>query len=362
MSAMKENSNIRKIDTSGNISTVVTGIIPRGMGIDASGNFFYVDGTSSSVYKIPSTGGVVTVAGNGLPGFLGDGGPGSQGQLSQPTGLAVAPDGSVYVADSGNQVIRHLVAVASSVGVQDAASEVPGSNLQPGAISPGEILALFGSGLGPTTLTQFTLGSDGKFPTQLAGTSVSFNGTSAPLIYTSSGLVAVIAPYEITGAKTANISLTYQSKTYTASVPVVATTPALFTANTSGTGQAAALNQNLSANSAANPAKPGSTIVLYATGAGYTSSPVNGQPAPTTCGTSCIPVPQLPVYVKIGSQCVTPTYAGGAPSLVAGVLQVNAQIPATILPGSVPVQLLLGGSCLSFGYPSQAGVTIAVSQ
>ncbi len=356
------NSNIRKIDTSGNISTVATGVNPVGMGVDASGNLYYVDGVSSSVRKILPAGGVVTIAGNGVASYAGDGGPGSLASLSRPSGLTVAPDGSIYVADTINNIIRHLVVVPSSIGIQDSASGVPGSALQPGAISPGEILTLFGSGLGPAALTQSTP-ANGLYPTQLAGTSVTFNGTSAPIIYTSSALVAVVAPYGIQGSTTASISLTYQGKTFTASAPVVATTPAVFTANASGSGQAAALNQNLSVNSAANPAKAGSTIVLYATGAGYTTAPVDGQTPPTNCGTSCLPVPVLPVVVRIGNQCVNPTYAGGAPSLIAGVLQVNAPIPATTISGSALVQVLVGGSCATLtGYPSQSAVTIEVTQ
>ena len=380
------NSSIRKVDSSGNISTVATGIAPKGMAVDPTGtNFYVVDGATSAVRKVLPGGAVVTIAGNGQPGYSGDGafngtnytgGPGSLAQVNQPGGLALGPDGTIYLADSGNDIIRHLVPVPSSLGFQDAASEVPGSFLQAGSISPGEVLLLFGSGLGPSTLTQFTL-TNGAFPTQIAGTSATFNGVPAPLIYTSSGLVAVVAPYEIASSATAtcvfpntapaavpcaNIVLTYQptgtnaTAQFTLSLPVAATTPALFTANQTGTGQAAALNQNLSVNSAANPAHLGSAIVLYATGAGYTSAPVDGQPASITCGTACLPVPQGTVTVKIGNQTVTPSYAGGAPSLVAGVMQVNAQIPATLIPGSVLVQVLVNG------YPSQPGVTIAVTQ
>jgi uncharacterized protein (TIGR03437 family) len=74
-------------------------------------------------------------------------------------------------------------------------------------------------------------------------------------------------------------------------------------------------------------------------------------------------MPQQPVAVKIGNQCVLPAYAGAAPALIAGVLQVNAQIPATILPGSVPVQVVIGSQCdLLTAYPSQDGVTISVVQ
>ena len=341
------NNNIRKVDSSGNISTVVTNVTPQGLGVDAAGNFYFVDGISSSVRKVLPGGGVVTIAGNGQQGFSGDGGPASVALLSHPAGLAITSSGNIYVADTGNQIIRQLTPVANSVGVQDAASGLPGS------IAPGEILTIFGSALGPAALTSFTLGTNGLFPTQIAGTSVTFNGTPAPLIYTSAGVVAAIAPYEISKASTATISLTYLGKTYiAASVPVVATAPSMFTANASGSGQAAALNQNLSVNSAANPAKAGSIIVLYATGEGLTNASVNGKPA----GNTGIPTPFLPVQVKIGNQIVTPGYYGGAPTLVAGVMQINAQIPASILPGAVQVQVLVGG------YPSQTGVTIAVTQ
>ncbi len=364
------NNNIRKVDTSGNITTVATGVTPQGLGVDSAGNFYYVDGVSSSIRKILPGGGVVAVAGNGLPGYAGDGpfngtaytgSQASQALLSQPQGLVVTPNGTIYVADTGNQVIRELVPVASSFGVQDAASQVPGSNLQPGMVAPGELVTLFGSGLGPATLVSAAAGSNGLYPTTFAGTSVTFNGTPAPIVYTSSGLVTVVAPYEITGSTTANIVLTYQGATFTASMPIAATVPAMFTANASGTGQAAAVNfADGFVNGAAHPAHLGSYIELYANGAGLTNAAVDGQPTPTSCpsgGIGCLPVPFLPIAVKIGNQIVTPSYAGGAPTLIAGVMQVNVQIPTTLIPGQVLVQILAGGAG---GYPSQAGVTINV--
>ncbi len=357
------NSNIRKVDTSGNISTVVTGVSPTGLGIDAAGNFYFVDGSSSTVRKALPGGGVVTIAGNGYAGYGGDKGPGSLAQVSKPAGLAMMADGSILIADTGNQIIRKLVAVDSTIGVQDSASEVPGAYLAPGNISPGELLTLFGSGLGPASLTQGAPDANGKFPTQLAGTSVTFNGIAAPIIYTSSGLVSVVAPYGISGSPNAAIALTYQGKTFTATMPVTAITPTVFTANASGTGAAAALNQNGSLNTISTPAKAGGFITLYATGAGYTTTATDGKVAPTNCGIACLGTPQQQVAVKIGNQCVIPTYAGDAPALIAGVMQVNAQIPATTLPGSVPVQVVIGSNCnLRTAYPSQAGVYISVIQ
>jgi uncharacterized protein (TIGR03437 family) len=355
------NNDIRKIDTSGNITTVASNVNPQGLGIDAAGNFYFVDGVTSTVRKTLPGGGIVTIAGNGSPGYAGDGGPTSQAVLNQASGLNIDPHGIIYVADTMNDIIRSLVPIPSSLGVQDTASEVPGSALEIGAIAPGEILTLFGSGLGPATLTQATAGANGLYPTQLAGTSVTFNNTPAPIIYTSSGLVTVVAPYEITGSSSANIALTYQGSTYTAAMPVVAVQPAVFTANASGVGQAAALNQDLSVNSAANPAHLGSTIVLYVNGAGYTTNPVDGQKAPVNCGIACLASPLQQVTVKIGNQFVTPSYAGAAPSLIAGVMQVNAQIPPGIIPGTIPVTVILGGPTPN-GYPSQSSVNIAVIQ
>ena len=138
-----------------------------------------------------------------------------------------------------------------------------------------------------------------------------------------------------------NISLTYQGKTFNASMPVVASTPAVFTADASGSGQAAAVNvADGFVNSTAHPAKLLAALSeLYATGTGYTTAAVDGQPTPASCGASC--TSQVPIIVKIGNQFVTPTYAGAAPSLVAGVTQVNVQIPTTIIPGAVLVQVLV---------------------
>jgi len=356
------NGNIRKVDKSGNISTVLTGVAATSLGIDAAGNFYFVDGTSSTVRKALPGGGVVTIAGNGYSNSIGDGGPGSLAQVSKPGGIAVMPDGSILIADTGNNTIRKLVAVDSSVGVQDSASEVPGSYLLPGNVSPGELLTLFGTGLGPATLTTGAPDANGRFPTTLSGTSVTFNGIPAPLVYTSSGLVSVVAPYGISGSPTAAINVTYQGKTYSATMPVAAVTPSIFTANASGSGGAAALNQDQTLNSVLNPAKAGTFITLYATGAGYTTTAADGKTAPTNCGIGCLGKPLQAVAVKIGSQCVIPSYAGDAPALIAGVMQVNAQIPANTLPGSVPVQVVIGSNCnLLTAYPSQDGVTISVA-
>jgi uncharacterized protein (TIGR03437 family) len=221
-----------------------------------------------------------------------------------------------------------------------------------GAISPGEIVVLYGSGLGPNSLVQATVGSNGLFPNQLAGTSIQVNGIPAPMIYAWASQAAAVVPYAVTGT-TAQIKVNYQGQTIaTASVPIALSAPGVFSLDATGTGQAAAINQDgVTLNSAANPTKIGDVISVYATGEGQTSpTGVDGKPA-----TIPPPQPNLPVNVIIGGQTVKPQYAGGAPGEIAGLMQINVQIPSGIQTGnSVPIVVQVGG------ISSQPGVTVAV--
>jgi len=128
--------------------------------------------------------------------------------------------------------------------------------------------------------------------------------------------------------------------------------PALFTLNNSGSGQAAAVNQDGSVNGAAAPVKIGNAISLYVTGAGQTNpTGADGQP-----GTGVGNLPVLPVTATIGGRTATVQYAGGALGLVAGVVQVNVIVPAGVTAGAaVPVTVLVGSNS------TQSNVTIAVS-
>ena len=133
---------------------------------------------------------------------------------------------------------------------------------------------------------------------------------------------------------------------------VAATAPGLFTSDSSGKGQAAALNEDGSLNSTVNPAKPGSIVVLYATGEGQTGPfGVSGKLA-----IDYQPKPLLPVTVQINGQPCEVLYAGAAPNLIAGLMQVNVRVPQAVTAiGSVPVAIAVGG------LGSQDQVTIAVA-
>jgi uncharacterized protein (TIGR03437 family) len=80
-----------------------------------------------------------------------------------------------------------------------------------------------------------------------------------------------------------------------------------------------------------------------------------------TPSTPPFPVPQLNVQVEIGGVSATVQYAGAAPGLVAGAIQVNAYVPAGAPSGSsIPVVLNIGGYVSSYGTVQPANATIAI--
>jgi trimeric autotransporter adhesin len=271
------------------------------------------------------------------------------------TFIITSSDGTV----SGNPIqftvnsttVSFTITQVTTVAVPSISAVTNGASNQAGSIAPGEIVALYGSGLGPAQLTQYHLTSAGLLDTQVAGTQVRFNGILAPIIYASASQVAAIVPYEVSGSSVL-VSLTYQGESSAAvSVPLALSAPALFTLNSSGQGPAAALNQDYSLNSANNPAKVGDIISLYATGEGQTTpTGVDGKVA-----VDPLPHPVLPVSVTIGGQPAQVQYAGGAPGEVAGVLQVNAYIPSGIQTGNAVSVVVQVGNAVS-----PPGVTLAV--
>ncbi|MDP9053870.1 MAG: hypothetical protein M3N93_06150 [Acidobacteriota bacterium] len=346
------NTNIREITTDGNIHTVLSNVSAESIAVDAAGSIYFPSYQSSTVQKVLANGTKFTIAGTGSPGFSGDKGPGTRAQLNQPYGLALDGSGDVYVADSGNQVIRLLIPVASTITVVSAAS---GSG---STISPGEIITVFGTGIGPDTPAVAAPGMNGFFGTLLAGTTVSVGGVYAPMIYASSSQVSAIVPYAAIAGTSEDVVVSYQGQSSTASaVPVVATAPGLFTYNASGSGPVAAVNQNGTINSATSPAPLGSIVAFYLTGEGATSpAGIDGKPA-----TAPYPTPLGASAAWIAGQPAVVTYAGGAPGLVAGLMQMNVQIPSGVAQNftgttALPVSIQLGNQM------TQPNVTVYVKR
>ncbi len=128
-----DNNRIRRVDPSGDISTVAgigegsdsggagpateaTLYLPEGVAVDNEGNVYIADTGNHRIRRVDASGTLTTIAGTGVRGYSGDGGPAATAQLNDPTGVAVDDEGNVYVADSGNHRIRVLTQLPSPPG------------------------------------------------------------------------------------------------------------------------------------------------------------------------------------------------------------------------------------------------------
>jgi sugar lactone lactonase YvrE len=83
--------------------------LPHELRFDAAGDLYIVDMTNHAVRKVAMKSGIITtIAGNGQPGYSGDGGPAAKAQFKQPHSIQFGPDGSLFVCDIGNHVIRKI--------------------------------------------------------------------------------------------------------------------------------------------------------------------------------------------------------------------------------------------------------------
>jgi uncharacterized protein (TIGR03437 family) len=374
---------------------------PRGLAIDSSGNVYIADFFNNRVRRV-TAGTITTFTGTGEAGGSGDGGPAQQAQLSLPAGLAFDKEGNLYIADSLNERIRVVNArgiIQSAAGTgrlgdsgdgglalnaalsapRDVAIDSQGricftdqdnhrvrrlatatagighvvnaASGQPGAIAPGELISLFGFGLGPQAGISGQTSARGAVGTSLEDVGVVIGGVPAPLLYVSAGQINAIVPYEVAGQSSTQIQvLSAGSALAAAEATVAAAAPGIFSVNGRGFGQGAILDQDGSVNSASNPAARGSIISIFATGEGQTDPPG----ATGTIADHALPHPSLGVSVSIGGQPADLMYAGAAPG-DAGVMQINARIPESVTPGdAVAIGLTVGS------YAAPSGVTVAV--
>lgn len=380
------NNVIRMVTSSGTISTIAGNgtagysgdggpavkaplANPGAIAVDSAGNVLIADGSTVIRQIVYPTGIILTVGGNGTRGYSGDGGLALSAQVNGPSAVALDPTGNLYLADTNNNAVRVLRFAGSGISVS---AVVNGASNVSGVLSPGELVVIYGSGMGPATLTQFQLGANGLVPTTLAGTSVVINGSLAPILYTSATQVAAMVPFEVLNPVGNGFSCPGASITSDACVvyqgqvsPLIGiglgpTSPGIFTANSSGTGPAAALNVQkgvTSVNDAGHPANAGDVVTLYITGAGQTNpAGVNGKPGGDGSAGNPFSIPIALVGVTIGGKSATVQFAGGAPGVVAGIMQVNVVVPAGLPAGAVPVVVIAGT-----GPSAQSGVTIFVS-
>ena len=294
--------------------------------------------------------------------------------LSGSSGMATA---SLYVAGSlltaGNNTITAsyggstgfsassgsvMVTLPLPMPLPTLGSVTNAASYATGAVFPGEMVTIFGTAIGPATPAYATTDpATGKLATTIGGVEVLFNGVPAPMIYANSTQVSAVVPYEMASVATPSVWIKYTNQTSNVFQLTSATTaPALFTQNASGSGAGAILNQDNSVNGPNNPAATGSIVQVYLTGEGQTSP--QGVTGAVTTATlpppQVTPAPLLATGVTINGQPALCVYAGEAPGLVAGMMQLNVQIPSSTPSGNLPIAVSIGGNV------SQSRVTVSV--
>ena len=281
---------------------------------------------------------------------------------------------------------------------------VPATGATP-TFAPYEMVTIFGANFGASTAVVGSP-SGGIYPTSLTGAGGAIqvevlqqDGSTliadAPLLYASANQINLMVPAEVIG--TGITGLNFQvfvgatgSNKFVANP--VAANPGIFTESSTGTGQGAILNADLTVNSDSNQSAPGKTVVLYVTGLGSPNS--TGKDTASTSAakwpTSCISAANyetaatltsldgaildatkmatntLPpcfasgyVGVTIGGSAATVTYAGWVSGSITSLYQINATVPSKATSGDLPV--VVTATVGKTVYTSQSGVTVSVN-
>ncbi len=192
--------------------------------------------------------------------------------------------------------------------------------------APGMIVALFGTQLAPGTEAARSV----PLPGRLAGVSATVNGVAAPLYYVSPGQLNLQIPYETPIGANVVLTVNNNGQTRSTNLVVAATAPGIFT----------------DANGAPVPntsAARGAVITLFITGEGAVAPALStGAAPPSSTPVLGLPRPVQSVTVTVGG-VNAPIQFAGIPWGLAGVTQINYQVPASISTGAQPVVVRVGG-------------------
>jgi uncharacterized protein (TIGR03437 family) len=235
--------------------------------------------------------------------------------FSDGVNLAVDPNGEIYVSGASGgkaSLVKIDPTGAPPVIVDSIATNSAPSPLIAAYVAPGELINIGGQNLGPSNTVMAQLDATGHLPFVVGATSVSFGEYSAPLISIQDNLIVCFVPFEVSGPTQLTVKVDGQSSNSV----LIGTSP-------SAPYVLEVINQDGSMNSATHPAPQGSVVMMYLTGLGVTSplSQDGSISAPP------LPVPASGVSVYFNSNQLQPQFVGAADGLIAGITQVNVQIP-----------------------------------
>jgi uncharacterized protein (TIGR03437 family) len=194
-------------------------------------------------------------------------------------------------------------------------------------LSPTEVVAIYGPGIGPTTAVSATP-TNGRYPTTLGGVQVSVNGTNIPLLYVSADQINAVFPMEVAANSAATVRVA-NGMAVSANYPVCIV-------GSSPEANPTVINQDGTINSISNPAPGGSIVTFYVTGFQSSFAPLaDGQVATVANNDGCALESGCTIdAATLGGGFTNPSisipatvlYAGAAPGIVAGVTQFNLQV------------------------------------
>ncbi len=376
------NNRIRKVSTSGTITTVAgngTGVSsgdggtataaglpsPTSIALDTSGDIFVAVPLNSRIREVSAGGTITTVAGEGVAGFFGDGGAPTNALLNHPAGVAVDASGDIFIADTGNNRVRE-VSASSAPPPSITSGGVVAVDSTVATIQPGEFVSIYGTNLGPASPATWT----GIFVTTLGGTSVTIDGNPAYLTYAGPTQISAQAPNDSnTTSHTVNVAaLQPEAGTTTSTVTLAQCWPRRSSCSTTSTSPASSSGRMArglqgGGDLRLTPGQPETRLgfqlgcresqeydpsTLRPSGLDrlHTQQVPAGQPFSSSGAQTTNPVNLL-----INNISVPPSFAGIDSSLL---YQINLTVPAGLGTGDVPLSAMVGG------FSTQTGVVISL--
>ncbi len=361
------NNRIRRVGTNGTITTIAgTGVAgatgdggpaiqatlssPMDLDFDSNGNLYVC--TSARIRRINPAGVIVTIAGTGFQGYTGDGGAATSAQISGPTGLAFDSSGNIYFADNHNEVVRKLSPKSSSAPVISLVANAEGESP---AIAPNTWIEIKGANLAPAGFSSPACAPgycwqapdfvNNSLPTQLNGVSATVNGKSAFVYYISPTQLNVLTPPDALSG-TVQVQVTNNGATSaTFSVQAQTLSPSFFVFNGGPYVAATHLDGSLIGPTTLYPGASTPAMAgetVVLYGNGFGATSMPVMSGSTMQSGSLSPL----LVIKIGGIAATVQFAG----LVAvGQYQFNVLVPSTVANGDQSITASYGGQTTQSG-------------
>lgn len=321
-----------------------------------SANEIVVTGLASDLWLRPTPGAsrgcisLLDYGGRGITSFVARWNPSRRevtyaGFLNASSSVLAGPDlvvaSSPYVGFSGPAVLPAGIPPHGTVTCVTNAAGYDSA-----AVSPGEVLSVFGSGIGPDAEYPTEFDADGLVRSELGGITASIGGLPAPILFASPGQIDLVTPFAVPTTGTVPIVVRRKGETVVAlDRPAAETHAALFVTDGLRSGTLLALNEDATMNSSGNPATLGSRVSVFATGLGtMTPVPLDGAVAGDEPSRPLTSFRVILTDVTVVDASVE--YVGSSPGLVQGIVRIDFRLPTLLHPVNGAVSV---GFCTNTG-------------